>query len=655
MSLVGKSIGRYRITEQLGQGGMAVVFKAYDTRLERDVAIKMIRKGDIPENQHARFLQRFEREAKAQARFSHANIVKVLDYGEHEGSPYLILEYYSGGNLKQLLQQLMDYQVAARLLLPVADALAYAHEKDVLHRDVKPANIILTEKGEPILADFGIAKLMENKETALTATGLGIGTPEYMAPEQWIGEPVPQSDIYGLGVIFYELITGRKPYTTDTPGAVAIMQVTEPLPLPSEFVHDLPEMVEKVLLKALAVNPEDRYQQMSEFADALKRIAETEKVLQSEKQEEVKAQVIQPPTRSKSEPVLETSDSLVDDHEITEQKSQPAVHSKPEFMLETHDALAGDPEKQSSERSDAFRLWLTRIPLWGWVVGGIVILGLLVIGMIGSGENTLADLFATNTPTITPTHTSTSTQTNTPTPSYTPTPTATPLPDHITNAYGHDMVLIPAGIFEMGSADGRDERPVHEVYLDTYYIDLYEVTNAKYARCVDAGICDKPGGNDYSDPEYAEHPVVYVDWTNAQSYCTWIGGSLPTEAQWEKAARGTDGRKYPWGEGIDSSLANYESNVGDTTSVGSYPDGISPYGLYDMAGNVWEWVADWYSKEYYTSAPYENPVGPASGDSRVLRGGSWNFNDNFLRAANRNNINPDNTNNNFGFRCAASP
>jgi Tol biopolymer transport system component/tRNA A-37 threonylcarbamoyl transferase component Bud32 len=271
--LIGLSFGRYHILEQLGEGGMATVYKAYDTRLERDVAVKVIRRGAFPPDQLTRILKRFEREAKALAQLSHPNIIGVIDYGDHEGSPYLVMPFISGGTLKQRLGNPIPWQEAARILLPTARALKYAHGQGVVHRDVKPSNILITLSGEPMLSDFGIAKLLESEETtALTGTGMGVGTPEYMAPEQWTGKVTPQADIYSLGVVFYEMVTGRKPYLADTPAAILLKQATEPLPRPTQFVPDLPEAVEKVLLKALARKPEDRYADMAAFAAALEAL-----------------------------------------------------------------------------------------------------------------------------------------------------------------------------------------------------------------------------------------------------------------------------------------------------------------------------------------------------------------------------------------------
>jgi serine/threonine protein kinase len=270
---VGQQIDRYRITERLGQGGMAVVYKAYDTRLERDVALKLIRVEEIPPSQHERLMKRFEREAKAMAKFSHPNIVPVYDYGEVDGSPYLVMEYIPGGTLKDKTGQPVPFETAIGWIAPIADALAYAHEFGIIHRDVKPSNILFDQKCRPILTDFGIAKILETDEATLTGTGLGVGTPEYMAPEQWQGKASEATDQYALGVVLYELITGKKPYSADTPAAIAIVQATEPLQAPSNIVSGIPEAVEKVLYKALARDPQDRYEDMETLRKALQSFA----------------------------------------------------------------------------------------------------------------------------------------------------------------------------------------------------------------------------------------------------------------------------------------------------------------------------------------------------------------------------------------------
>ena len=275
-NLIGQSLGRYLILEQIGEGGMAIVYKARDTRLDRDVAIKVIRTEKLTLETMGKTLKRFDREAKALAKLTHPNIVQITDFGEYDGKPYLVMFYIPGGTLKQKLGQPIPWRDAARLLAPIARALQYAHQQGVIHRDVKPSNILIGANNEPMLTDFGIAKiLLDTEETSdLTGTGMGIGTPEYMSPEQFQGEGVDaRTDVYSLGVIFYEMVTGRKPYTATTPAAILVKQATEALPRPSAFVRGLPGNVENTLVKALAKKPENRYANMGEFLRVLEAFA----------------------------------------------------------------------------------------------------------------------------------------------------------------------------------------------------------------------------------------------------------------------------------------------------------------------------------------------------------------------------------------------
>jgi formylglycine-generating enzyme required for sulfatase activity len=219
------------------------------------------------------------------------------------------------------------------------------------------------------------------------------------------------------------------------------------------------------------------------------------------------------------------------------------------------------------------------------------------------------------------------------------------------------MVGVPAGEFIMGRDDGNeDEGPAHTVYLDAFYIDVLEVTNSLYRVCLEAGGCMPLNKPDYFDnPELADHPVVNVtiDW--AKRYCKWAGKRLPTEAEWEKAARGTDERTYPWGEGIDCEHAHYKDCGGQTIPVGSLPLGASPYGALDMAGNVWEWVSDRYQVDYYQVSPARNPKGGSRGIEWSFRGGSWSESEGLLRSTYRTWYNPNAQYYNLGFRCVRTP
>jgi formylglycine-generating enzyme required for sulfatase activity len=247
----------------------------------------------------------------------------------------------------------------------------------------------------------------------------------------------------------------------------------------------------------------------------------------------------------------------------------------------------------------------------------------------------------------------------TPTPEFIPAgeePDWTPVVNEINDV---PFVYVPAGCFMMGSEGGDDdEKPVHEVCLSAFWISQTEVTNDQYRVCVDAGVCEPPSDRTYFDnPSYADHPVVYIDWDQAKAYAQWLGGGMPTEAQWEYAARGPAGYVYSWGnEELTCELANVIGCVRDTTQVSSYPDGASWTGALDMTGNVWEWVADWYGSDYYsTLAPgVLDPTGPESGDIRVLRGGAFVVNQGFARAAYRSRGRPLDRNSYLGFRVAVS-
>ena len=243
--------------------------------------------------------------------------------------------------------------------------------------------------------------------------------------------------------------------------------------------------------------------------------------------------------------------------------------------------------------------------------------------------------------------------------------TASAPPSEIVDSKGMPMIFVPTGDFMMGSdiSDAADEKPSHTVFLDNYYIDKFEVTNAWYKACVDSGKCDPPKHPYffpespkqvyYGNPQYDNYPVIYVDWNMAEAYCEWRSARLPTEAEWEKAARGvTDDRIYPWGTDLKCQQANYLKCVNTTSAVGSYEAGKSPYGAYDMAGNVLEWVADWYSANYYQTSPRQDPLGPDSGQSRVVRGGSWTKFD--VRVTNRIGVAVNSATFDTGFRCASS-
>jgi tRNA A-37 threonylcarbamoyl transferase component Bud32 len=276
---VGSTLGKYQILSRLGQGGMATVYKAFQPSLEREVALKVLRAGFTEDEE---FLDRFRREAKAIAHLRHAHIVQVFDFEEVDGRAFMAMEYLDGGTLKEHMAQLaksgrrLSQDEVVNIVSQVADALAYAHRLGIVHRDIKPSNVMLLSDGRAVVTDFGIAKVLSG--TQHTQTGVGVGTPEYMSPEQGEGKGVDQrADIYSLGVMTYEMFAGRVPFTADTPLAIVLAHIRDPLPLPSEIEPSVGPATERVLLKALAKDADQRYESARAFADALRAgVAEDE-------------------------------------------------------------------------------------------------------------------------------------------------------------------------------------------------------------------------------------------------------------------------------------------------------------------------------------------------------------------------------------------
>ena len=614
---IGQIIGHYVILEKLGEGGMAAVFKAHDTRLDRDVAIKIIRTDTLDTQE---FLARFEREAKALAKLQHPNIVNVIDYGDHEGVPYLVMEYISGGTLKDRFGQPATYQEAAAILAPIARALEFAHKKGVIHRDIKPQNILITESGDPMLTDFGIAKILGVDDSAeWTKTGLGFGTPGYMAPEQLLGAKTDKRiDIYNIGIVFYEYIAGRKPFRVSDLAEILLKDDEEIAEHLKRFLPSpLPNEVTETLIKALAKNPDDRFQNMAEFAKLIERFA----------------------------------------------NQDPLPEQNPEIK----------------EPQTGFRKFVN-FPNWvkaGLLAGAILSVTVITIALIGYNifvryaQQSSTPIAAANTTVVVLDE-----QTSQPSIEAAPMETAllastiTPVPEEETEINtseidGMQLIFIPEGVFTMGDGSGNaDESPEHEIYLNAFWIDQTEITNKQYEACVQAGECPEALSvgsyarpDYYTNPQYANYPVIYINYLQAQAYCSWTERRLPTEAEWEKAARGTDGRIYPWGNTAPNpDLLNFNRNVGDTSAVGSYPNGASPYGVMDMAGNVSEWVADWYDPKYYIGSLRLNPPGPVTGIERVLRGGNWEDTEiSRIRVVDRIPRLPQaRSERSIGFRCAVS-
>jgi len=658
--LIGREIDeRYRILAIIGHGGMATVYKAFDTRLEREVAVKVLRRDIFLPEELEPLRVRFEREAKSLARLSHPNIVPVTDYGEFEGAPYLVMIYVPGGTLIDRLGKPTPWKDAIRQLLPVARALEYIHNNNIINRDVKPSNILLRENGEPMMTDFGLVKLYEAQGrdiTRLTSSSTGLGTPYYSAPEQWSGEATAQSDLYSLGVILYEMITAHRPYEADTPAKVLLKQAKEPLPLPKTYIPDLPLDVEAVLLKALAKEPVQRYANMKVFISELENLLAGKKVTASTiKIEQLRDQVIKTVVETSTEETLVATRPVV-------APSAPPIHTP----MPPPPVAAPVPERRIFTLPGILIIFLG---------GFILIAGIGGCWLLFANPGILPANLGTSLATQTPVSTTviyvyqtatTSPDLTQPTTTVSPissTPTEETLPEEIRDERNVPMRFVPAGQFSMGSDDNPEgsSNPAHTVFVDAFYIDKFEVTNEMYDACVYATACRKPRNPGsitrtvyYGDPRFADYPVLYVDWGMAAAYCAWRDARLPTEAEWEKAARGMDGRLYPWdSQERDCYYSNLTGCMDDTTPVDAYAQGQSSYGVYDLSGNVWEWTSSLFQPYPYN--PDDGREDPLAPGTRVLRGGAWSTfgaDQGPARSDTRLELDPSYYGAYVGFRCA---
>jgi predicted Ser/Thr protein kinase len=396
----GQNLGPYRLIEQIGEGGMASVYKAYQPSMERYVAVKILPPHFADDPQ---FAERFIREARTIAKLEHQNILPVHDFGEENNITYLVMRYLEGGSLKNVMKQgRLGIEDIDKLFSQTCSALDYAHRQGVIHRDVKPANILIDKEGAVYLTDFGIAKVLKGV-SQLTATGAAIGTPTYMAPEQSLAKSVDaRSDTYALGVILYEVVVGKVPYDADTPMAVALAHIHEPLPLPRELDPSIPEPIEAVIIKAMAKEPNDRYQTASELAmalrEAVQKVSEAEKKPAEatmvdlvtevwEGQQEIATRVDEAPVME--EPAVEGSDiaETVAEEPIAEEPlvSAPTVKAgaQPTEVAEPAGESGVTPILQELPSFDDVRPrkgFPTKVIAIG--LGGVVIVGFILVAAL---------------------------------------------------------------------------------------------------------------------------------------------------------------------------------------------------------------------------------------------------------------------------------
>ena len=601
---------RYRIVSLLGQGQLGVVYRAWDTSEQRDVAIKEYLDPDIN-------IQRlFRSEARRLTRLNHPQLPAVLDHFALENiGQYLVSDYIPGVDLRSLLSQYgpLPSDLVIGWLQQATYPLGYLHENNQLHLNIKPANIRLTPAGDVFLVDTGLPGL------GMRADSSGYAAPELQGQRQ----VSKTSDIYSLGATLYTLLTDRVP-----PDALRRESGLEELLSAREAHPDVEPYLSIVANRALSLRPDARYDSVADFSQALER---------------------------------------------------PSGRPAPQLTYPRRTADAAPPTGLV-QLPDRLRRQME--PRTIWTIGAIIFLFLMaaiVFGFVNRDQDpTVSEAEATATiqsaviaalTAIAPT----------PTPLPQPTELPTPTPEPFLTETGARMLYMPSGIFRMGDDDGpTNAQPSHLVRLDAFFIDESEVTNGQYTLCVNATACTppayRPGGNYhpayYGDPAFDDYPVAFVNWSQAQQFCEWRGARLPSEAEWEKAA-GFDPAealklRYPWGDTFDGTQLNFcdrncpEDNADtavndghkDTAPVGSYPDGRSPIGLYDMAGNVAEWVGDWYNGRFYTVSTDVNPRGPLEGEFRVTRGGSWLSSDQATSTVWRDSRNPQVALATIGFRCA---
>ncbi len=555
-------IGKYELQEFLG-GGMSRVYKAQDTLIGRTVAVKVLtEEGCSDPDAKDRFLQ----EARLAGNIAHDNILSIYDFGEDEaGRPYMVMEYLQGEDLRHAIKGGKTGHTRTRLqmALQIARALEHIHSQKIIHRDIKPDNVFITTKGAVKVMDFGISKA---QNTTKTSTGIVMGTPYYMAPEQVRGKNVTgQVDVYAFGVVLFELMCGQRPVSGDSVERLFYAILNEPLDLEPLRSIAVPESIVELIVRCTEKDPAQRPQGFGEVCTRIEIIYQ---------------------------------------------------------QLDSQAALPTIPAKSLDQRAQ--KPWL--IPA--------VLAGLLAVVAIGYFAMRPKPVTQTTATPVVPA----------------PAVVKNELAPAVTDAAG-DMVLVPAGAFLFGENK-------ESVTLPAFYIDRTEVTVDAYQRFCNVTGRKLPDSISGGRPDF---PVTDVTLEDARAFARWAGKRLPSTQEWEKAARGTDGRPYPWGSERDPARANVADNPGiaqrGLQAAASFEAGSSPSGAIGMVGNAWEWVDEPRTPSANALRMFArlNPPANASEPWYAARGGSYaeKLQEGFLYDALSAPARFHNAT--TGFRCAKNP
>jgi len=610
-------IGDYEIISSLGRGGFGSVYKAKASNGSL-VALKVLN-PQVLDNQ--KVVKKFFHEAMILAKLDHPNICRLIEFFPDGQNYAIVMEYIAGTELKELLQQqpdgLIPFDKAFRIAKQSLSAFQYAHENGILHRDIKPANIMITKEGNIKIMDFGIAKVAgaATHDTAASMLSIHYTPPERFDPSRVVDT---RSDIYSLGLVFYELFAGRRPFDVDETSQIMFWHLNEIPEPPGTFVSGLPQEVSLAIEKALEKDPDDRFQDFKEFSDAM----------------------------GSGTPGVDYTSSMDD----TTASDQTIVTS----IIEPS-ALKKKVKKKKAEGPPVALIAGISAAVIILLMGGFLAYQILLKGPAIQGTTQQEAVKIEYKDGV---------------------PNSKGYPEIIHEKDHSTMIYIPAGEFTMGSNTWSSEQPIQQISLDAYLIDKYLITNGQFQQFTDetgyktyaeeSGVGYVRIGRRMRDIEGAtwkipdgynsidgkdDHPVSQISYNDASAYCKWADKDLPTEAQWEKAARGPAGNKYPWGDvEPDDTMANYyDSFIEGTTPVTEYEKGQSYYGAFDMAGNLYQFCMDWYQEGLERQS--ENPTGPTEGTDHVLKGGSFSEGIDNLRSPSRISDEQAKSSNLYGFRC----